>query len=100
MVDETNISSKLLQIEHERCDEDCSVCDVLALTFRLARLCSALLLFRFVFTSTRSYEAAPLCSILSNRFPRHCWYVEAFKGGVEVILVSLFLTTMGEVFLL
>ena len=48
--------------------------------------------FCFVFTSTRSYDASPLCSVLC---PRLCWYVEVFKGGFEGVLVSRLLTTMG-----
>ena len=51
--------------------------------------------FCFVFTSTPSYEASSLCSILCNLFPLLCWYVEVFKGGVEGVLVSLLLTTNG-----
>ena len=51
--------------------------------------------FCFVFTSTPSYEASPLYSILCNLFPRLCWYVEVFKGGFEDVLVTLLLSTMG-----
>ena len=51
--------------------------------------------FCFVFTSTPSYEASPLCSILCNLFPRLCWYDEIFKGGFEGVLVLLLLTTVG-----
>ena len=83
----------LLRIEQERSEEDSSVGDALALAFRCARFCSASLIL-FGFTSTPSYEASPLCSILCNLFPRLCWYVEVFKGGFEGVLVSLLLTTM------
>ena len=51
--------------------------------------------FCFVVTSSPSYEASPLCSILCNLLKRLCWYVEFFKGGFEDVLVSLLLTTMG-----
>ena len=85
----------LLQIEQERYEEESSVGDALALAIRCARFCSAsLILFA-------SYSSAPLLMR-----PRHfvrscaicfhdCWYVEVFKGGVEGVLVSLLLTTMG-----
>ena len=83
----------LLQIEHERSEEESSVGGVLALAFRCARFCLAsLILFFFVFTPTPSNEALPLCSILCNLFPRLRWYVEVFKGGFEG---GLPLTTMG-----
>ena len=86
----------LLQIEQERCEEENSVGDALALAFRCARFCSAsVILFCFVFTSSPLYEASPLYTILCNLFPWLCWYVEIFKGGFEGVLVSLLLTTMG-----
>ena len=84
----------LLQIEQERSEEESSVGDALALAFRSARFSSPSLI-PFVFTSSTSYEASPLCSILCNLYPRLCWYVEVFKGGFEGVLVSLLLTTMG-----
>ena len=91
---ETNLSSKLPVAD--RSEEESSVVNALALAFRCARFCSALLIFFcFVFSSTPSYEASSLCSILCNLFPRLCWYVEVYKGGFEGVLVSLFLTTMG-----
>ena len=46
--------------------------------------------FCFVFTSSPSYEASQLCSILCNRFPRLCWYVEVFKGALRVSLYRFF----------
>ena len=86
----------LLQIEQERSEEESSLGDALPVAFRCARFCSAsLILFCFVFTSSPSYKASPLCSILCNVFPRLCWYVEVFKGGFEGVLVWLLLTTMG-----
>ena len=51
--------------------------------------------FCFVFTSSPSYEASPLCTILCNLFPWLCWYAEVFKKGFEGVLLSLLLTTMG-----
>ena len=54
----------LLQIEQEGSEDESSVGDALALAFRCARFCSALLIF--VFTSSPSYEASPLCTILCN----------------------------------
>ena len=87
----------LLQIEQERSEEESSVGDALALSG--FPLCTFLLGFAdsfcFVFTSSPSYEASPLCTILCNLFPWLCWYVEVFKGGFEGVLVSLLLTTMG-----
>ena len=71
MADETNLSSKLpVQIEQERSEEESSVSDASALSFRCARFCSAsLILFA-------SYSPAPLfmrlrhfCTILCNLFP-------------------------------
>ena len=81
----------LLQIEQERSEEESSVGDALALAFRCARFSS----FCFVFTSTHFYEASPLSTILCNLFPCLCWYVAVFNGGLEGVLVSLLLTTMG-----
>ena len=81
----------LLQIGQERSEKESSVGDALALAF-----CSASLIpFCFIFTSTPSYQASPLCSILCNMFLQFCWYVEVFKGGFEGVLVLLLLTTMG-----
>ena len=55
MADETNLTLKcLLQIEHERSEEESSVGDALALAFRCASFCSASLIL-FV-----SYSPAPL----------------------------------------
>ena len=88
----------LLQIEQERSEEESSVVDALILAFRCARFCSASLIlfaFCFVFTSSPSYEASPLSSILRNLFLRLCWYVGVFKGGFEGVLVSLLLITIG-----
>ena len=86
----------LLQIEQERSEEESSVGNAFSSGFPL---CTFLLGFAdsfcFIFTSTPSYEASLLYSILCNLFPRLCWYVEVFKGGFEGVLVSLFLTTMG-----
>ena len=74
----------LLQIGQERSEEESCVGDALALSSGFP-LCTFMLGFAdsfcFVFTSTSSYEASPLCSILCNLFLRLCWYVEVFKGG-------------------
>ena len=63
----------LLQIEQERYEEESSVGDALALAFRSQ--CRFLLGFAdsfcFVFTSSPSYEASPLCTILCNLLV--CW---------------------------
>ena len=81
----------LLQIEQER-----SVGDALALAFRCARFCSALLIL------FASYSPAPL-------FMRPCHFVrscavcshdsvgmlKSLRGGFEGVFVSLLLTTMG-----
>ena len=89
----------LLQTEQEISEEESSVGDALALAFRCARFCSAsLILFCFVFTSSPSYEALSLCSILCNLFPWLCWYVKVFKGGFDGVLVSLLLTSKGTCF--
>ena len=86
----------LLQIELERCEEESSVGDALALAFRCACFCSTLLiLFASNSPAPLSYEALPLCSILCSLISRLCWYVEVFKGGFEGVFVSLLLTTMG-----
>ena len=88
----------LLQIEQERSEKESSVGDALALAFRLALFCSASpILFA-------SYSPAPLfmrprhfvrsCAICSH----DCWYVEVLKGGLDGVLVSLLLTTMGAFF--
>ena len=89
----------LLQIEQERSEEESSVGEALALAFRCARFCSALLILFASYSPapllSPFYEALPLCTILCNLFPWLCWYVEVFKGGFEGVLVSLLLTTMG-----
>ena len=85
----------LLQIEQERSEEESSVGDALALAFRCARFCSASLIFA-------SYSPAPLF-MRPRHFVRSCeicshdpvGYVEVFKGGIEGVLVSLLMTTMG-----
>ena len=65
MADETNLSSKLLQIEQEWYIEESSVCDALALAFRCARFCSGSLI-RFA-----SYSPAPLL-MRPRHFVRSC----------------------------
>ena len=97
---ETNLSSKLTGADRTREVWGRKLCWwCLSSGFPL---CTFLLGFAdsfcFVFTSSPSYEASPLCSILCNLFPWLCWYVhyvEIFKGGFEGVLVSLLLTTMG-----
>ena len=85
----------LLQTKQERSEEEISVDDALALSFRCARFCSALLIL------LASYSPA-----LRLMRPRHFFdpaqsvlttllYVEGFKGGFEGVLISLLLTTMG-----
>ena len=80
MADETNLSSKLPVADRTRevwggklywwcLSSGFPLC-----TFQLGFADS----FCFVFTSSPSYKASPLCSILCNLFPRLCWYVEAF----------------------
>ena len=82
----------LLQIELGRSEEESSVGDSLALRPFLLGFADS---FCFVLASTPSYEISLLCSILFDLFSRLCWYVELFKGGFEIVLVSLLLTTMG-----
>ena len=85
----------LLQIEKVRSEKESSVGDALALAFRCARFCWALLIL------FASYSPAPLFMR-----PRHfvrsfaiCSHdsvdMLVFKGGFEGVLVSLLLTTMG-----
>ena len=97
MADETNLMSKMPVADKTRevwGRKPCWWC--LGSGFPL---CTFLLGFAdsfcFVFTSTPSYQASPLCSILYNLFPRLCWYVKVFKGGFEGVHVSLLMTTMG-----
>ena len=68
----------LLQIEQERSEEESSGFPLC--TFLLGFADS----FCFVFTSSPSYEASPICTILCNLFPGLCWYVEVFKGGLSL----------------
>ena len=97
MSDETNLSSKLPVADRTREVWERKLCwwclssGFLLCTFLLGFPDS----FCFVFTSSPSYEASPLCSILCILFPRLCWYVEVLKGGFEGVFVSLLLTTMG-----
>ena len=71
----------LLQIEHERSEEESSVGDALALT----PLSTFLIGFADFFASySSSYEALPFCLILCSLLSR----------GFEGVLVSLLLTTM------
>ena len=42
--------------------------------------------FCFVFTSTPSYEASPLCLILCKLFPWLYWYVEVLREALRVSL--------------
>ena len=96
MADETNLSSKLpvadrtREIWGRKLYWWCLISRFPLSTFLLEFADS----FCFVFTSTPSYEALPLRSILYNLFPRLCWYAEVFKGDFEGVLVSL-LITMG-----
>ena len=97
MADETNLSSKLPVADRAREVWGRKLC---WWSFSSGfPLCTFLLGFAdsfcFVFTSSPSYEASPLCSILCNLFPQLCRYVEVFKGGFEGVLVSLLLLTMG-----
>ena len=85
----------LLQLEQVRAEEESTVSDALTLAFRCAGFCSASLVLFFVLTSTHSYAASPVCSILCKLFPGLSWYVEVFKGGLEGVHVPLLLTTMG-----
>ena len=87
----------LLQIEQERSEEESAVGDVLALSYRCARFCSALLIL------FASYSSAPLL-MRSRHLARSCViyshdYVGIFislkEWGFEGVLVSLLLTTMG-----
>ena len=100
MADETNLSSKLSVADRTRQVWGrkllwwCLSSDFPQCTFLLHFADS----FCFLFTSSPSYEASPLCTILCNLFPWLCWYVEVFKGGFEGVLVSLLLTTMGAFF--
>ena len=66
MADETNLSSKLpVAIEQERSEEESSVGDALALPFRCARFCLALLIL------FASYSPAPLL-MRPRHFARSC----------------------------
>ena len=78
MVDETNISSKLPVADSTRefCGRKlCWWClsPVFPLRTFLFGFADS---FCFVFASTPSYEASPLCLILCNLFPRFFWYVK------------------------
>ena len=97
VADEINLSSKLLVADRTR-----EVWGRKLYWWCLSPgfpLCTFLLgfagYFCFVYTSTPSYEASPLCLILCNLFPWLCWYVVVCKAGFEGVLVSLLLTTMG-----
>ena len=78
----------LLQIEQERCEEESSVGDTLALAFRCARFCSAsLILFA-------SYSPAPLF-MRPRHFVRSCAIcshgsVGMLKSLREALRVSLY----------
>ena len=97
MADVANLSSKLPVADRTRevwGRKLCWWCLSSGFPLRTFLLCFADS-FCVIFTSTPSYEASPLCSILCNLFPWLCWYVEVFMGGFEGVLVSLLLTTMG-----
>ena len=88
VADETNLSSKLLQIEQERSEEESSIGDALALAFRCARFCLASLI-RFA-----SYSPAPLF-IRPRHFIRSCAIcshdsVGMLKSLREALRVSLY----------
>ena len=69
MADETNLSSNKSDVWERKL---CWWC--LSSDFPLRKfLLGFAFYFCFVFTSTPSYEASPLCSILCNLFPRLCW---------------------------
>ena len=92
MADETNLSSKLPIADRTREVWGRKLCWwCLSSGFPL---CTFLLgfadFFCFVFTSSPSYEASPLCSILCNLLPWLCWYVEVFKEDFEVSLYRFF----------
>ena len=82
MTGETNLSFKLSVADRTREVWGRKLCWCSGSGFPL---CTFLLGFAdsfcFVFTSSPSHEASPLCSILCNLFPWLCWYVEIFKGG-------------------
>ena len=87
MADETNLSSKL-HVEQERSEEESSVGNALALAFRCARFCSALLIL-FV-----SYLQAPLL-MTPRHFVQSCAiYSHASVGMLkslrEALRVSLY----------
>ena len=96
MADETHLSSKLPVADRTR-----EVCGRKLCWWCLSSgfpLCTFLLGFAdsfcFLFTSSLSYEASQLFDPVQS-VPRLCWYVEVFKGGLESVLVSLLLITMG-----
>ena len=85
MADETNLSSKLPVADRTREVWGRKLCWwCLSSGFPL---CTFLLGFAdsfcFVFTSSPSYEASPLCSILCSLFPRLCWYVKIFTQVLQ-----------------
>ena len=96
MADETNLSSKLLVADRPRAIWGRKLCWWwLSAGFPMpAFLLGFADSFCFVFTSTLSYEASLLFSILCNLFPRLCWYFEVLNRCFECVLVSLLLTTM------
>ena len=78
----------LLQIEQERSEEESSVGDALAMAFRCARFCSALLI-RFA-----SYSGAPLF-MRPRHFVRSCAICSYDSAGMlkslrEALRVSLY----------
>ena len=81
----------LLQIEHERSEEESSVGVAFALAFRWARFCSASLIFQ---QYPYLWGLVTLVDPVQS-FPRFCWNVEVSKGGFEGVFVSILLTTTG-----
>ena len=92
MADETNLSSKPPVADRTREVWGRKLCWWCLSSGFL--LCMFLLGFTdsfwFVFTSSPSYEASPLCSILCNLFPRLCWYVEILREALRVSLYCFF----------
>ena len=85
MADETNLSSNLPAADRTREVWGRKLCWwCLSSGFTLCRFLLGFAdSFCFVFTSSPSYEASPLCMILCSLFPWLCWYVEIFKEGFE-----------------
>ena len=92
MADETNLISKLPVADRTREVWGRKLCwwclsfGFPLLTFLFGFIDSVC----FVFTSTPSYEASPLCSILCNLFQWLFWYLKSLREALRVSLYRFF----------